>query len=278
LPVTKIVNILEGALVYMIDIQAVAEKLAAVLQDTPEHLEENGDQIRAQRHHGFMATEPWVAPKNAPLASLIDHTLLLPQAVETDILRLCKEAVVHKFPVVCVAPYWVPTAVEACSDAGIRVAAVVGFPLGIATGLIKAVEATDCVARGAREIDMVIQVGALRSGHYQAVFSELLSVTNAVGSRALIKVIIETAYFTEEQIVSACLLCKWAGTDYVKTSTGFGPAGASVAHVALMRTAVGEKMGVKAAGGVKDAKTVKAMVAGGASRIGTSRGPQIVAG
>jgi deoxyribose-phosphate aldolase len=262
----------------MIDIEAVAAFLATVFQDAPDHLNEIGDQLRARRHQGFMANEPWVAAKNAPLASLIDHTLLLPQATETDILQLCKEAKVHQFPVVCLTPYWIPTAVNACADTNIRVAGVVGFPLGITTGLVKAVEATDCVARGAKEIDMVIQVGALRSGHYQEVFSEILAVTNAVGSRALVKVIIETAYFTEEQIVSACLLCKWAGADYVKTSTGFGPAGASVAHVALMRAAVGDKMGVKAAGGVKDAKTVKAMIAAGASRIGTSRGPQIVSG
>lgn len=258
------------------DMKAIEVAVAATLGRTPESLNQSGNAIRAFRHTGWMASEPWVVAPETVLADIIDHTLLKPDAVPDDIVRLCQEAKTYRFPAVCVNPVYVSHAAAVLVGTTVRIATVVGFPLGATPGLVKASEAVTCVAHGASEIDMVIHVGALKAGNLSAVFSDVGCVVEAVGSRALVKVILETAYLRDEEIVRACLLCQWAGADYVKTSTGFGPAGACVQHVALMRQVVGDRLGVKAAGGIRDAVGARDMVIAGASRIGTSRGPLLV--
>ena len=212
------------------------------------------------------------------LAKMIDHTLLKPEATETQIRRLCAEAREHEFMSVCVNPYWVPLCAELLSGSDVRVCTVIGFPLGANRSEIKAVEAEDAVARGAREVDMVINVGALKSGRLDVVRNDIRAVVEAVAGEALVKVILETGLLTDEEKVTACRLAQEAGADFVKTSTGFGYGGATVADVALMRRTVGPEMGVKASGGVRDTATALAMIEAGATRIGASAGVAILAG
>lgn len=258
-------------------IDLICHDVAQMLGRPPEELERQGDCIRQTRHRGFLANEQWVVPQDTPLASLLDHTLLKPEATADEVRAICDEARQYGFPAVCVNPVFVSVAAEALIGSGVRVAAVVGFPLGANRSLLKAVEATDCIAQGASELDMVIPVGALKAGDVAAVLADVQMVVEAAGARALVKVILETALLTDAEIATGCVLCKWAGADYVKTSTGFGPGGATIEHVALMRQVVGPKLGVKAAGGIRTRAAALAMVAAGASRIGTSRGPQLVA-
>jgi len=211
------------------------------------------------------------------VASFIDHTLLKPDASRTDIEKLCREAAEYSFATVCVNPTWVATAARLLRGATTRVCSVVGFPLGATTPDVKHYETRRAIFDGAREIDMVINVGALKSGDLRLVERDIEAV--AVPCReagVLSKVIIEAALLQEDEKVAACSLAKAAGADYVKTSTGFGPGGATAADVALMRRIVGEEMGVKAAGGVKDYESLKAMVAAGATRVGASAGVRIV--
>ncbi len=213
------------------------------------------------------------------LAKLIDHTLLKPAATADQIDHLCEEARQYRFAAVCVNPVWVRRAASHLRGTGVRVASVVGFPLGAVVPEIKAMETRRALRDGAREIDMVINVGALKSGDYGLVERDIAGVSDAcreVG--ALNKVIIEAALLTDEEKVVACRLAKAAKADYVKTSTGFGPGGATVFDVALMREAVGPELGVKAAGGIKDAEDAEGMVAAGATRIGASAGVQMVTG
>jgi deoxyribose-phosphate aldolase len=207
------------------------------------------------------------------VARLIDHTLLAPDAARAQIELLCDEAVEYDFATVCVNPCWAGPCARRLAGAGVGVCAVVGFPLGASTSDAKAFEARRAIFDGAREIDMVLNVGALRSGELQAVERDIAAVVEACREHgALSKVIIEAALLREEEKVTACTLAKAAGADYVKTSTGFGPGGATAADVALMRRTVGPAMGVKASGGVRDLAALLAMVAAGASRIGTSSG------
>ncbi len=213
------------------------------------------------------------------LAEYIDHTLLRPDASPADIDQLCDEAAEYGFAAVCINPTWVARAKKRLRGTRITVASVVGFPLGANTPEIKAMEARRALRDGAREIDMVINIGALKGGEHELVKRDIAGVSDAcreVG--ALNKVIIEAAYLTDEEKVIACRLAVAGRANYVKTSTGFGPGGATVFDVALMREVVGAKVGVKAAGGIHTAAEVREMITAGATRIGASAGIRIVSG
>ena len=213
----------------------------------------------------------------AGVASMIDHTLLKADATRTEIESLCREAAQFKFATVCVNPAWVATAARLLTGSGVGVCSVVGFPLGATTPDVKGYETRRAIYDGAREIDMVINVGALKSGDLRVVERDIEAVAATCRDCGVLsKVIIEAALLTDDEKVTACTLAKAAGADYVKTSTGFGPGGATAADVALMRRVVGTEMGVKAAGGVRDLDGLKAMVAAGATRVGASAGVKIV--
>ncbi|MCS6884838.1 MAG: deoxyribose-phosphate aldolase [Acidobacteriota bacterium] len=213
------------------------------------------------------------------MAQFIDHTLLKPEACREDIRKLCSEALEHRFASVCVNPIWVKEAARILCGSGVEVCTVIGFPFGATPTDVKVYEARRCIFNGATEIDMVLQIGNLKSGDYDQVEEDIYQVANACHQEgALLKVIIETALLTDEEKVKASLLCRSAGADYVKTSTGFSKGGATVRDVALMRRVVGPEMGVKAAGGVKDFASAKEMLAAGATRIGASVGVKIVQG
>src|SRR5437016_10861183 len=209
-------------------------------------------------------------------ASLIDHTLLKPEATENDIRILCEEAARFHFASVCVNPTWVQAAACNLRGSGVPVCTVIGFPLGATLPDVKAYEARRAIFDGAREVDMVINVGALKSNDDCLVEHDIHSVVEVAHEyNVTCKVIIETALLTDDEKVRACLAAKNAGADFVKTSTGFAKSGATVADVALMRRTVGAEMGVKAAGGVKGIEDARAMVEAGATRIGASVGVKI---
>jgi deoxyribose-phosphate aldolase len=208
---------------------------------------------------------------------MIDHTLLKPDATRTDIETLCREAAEFRFATVCVNPAWVAVAAARLRGKGVGVCSVVGFPLGATTADVKQYETRRAIYDGATEIDMVINVGALKSGDLRTVERDIEAVVEPCRQCGVIsKVIIEAALLTDEEKVTASTLSKAAGADFVKTSTGFASGGATAADVALMRRVVGAQMGVKAAGGVRDLEGLKAMVAAGASRVGASAGVKIV--
>jgi deoxyribose-phosphate aldolase len=211
------------------------------------------------------------------IASLIDHTLLRPEATRVDILQLCREAREYEFASVCVNPYWVPLAAAELAASQVKVCTVVGFPLGATSTEAKVAETEAALAAGAQEIDMVQNIGALRGGDRQAVQQDIEAVVMvAHRAGAIVKVILETALLDDDQKTAACLLAKAAGADFVKTSTGFGPSGATVHDVELMRRTVGPVMGVKASGGVRTLDDLNKMVAAGATRIGASASVKIV--
>jgi len=213
------------------------------------------------------------------LARYIDHTLLRPDATAGDIDRLCEEARTFGFAAVCVNPTWVRRCAQNLRGSNVRVASVVGFPFGAGTTEVKAMEARRAIRDGAREIDMVTNVGALKSGDYDLVRRDIEKVADACREAgALSKVIIEAALLTDEEKVVASHLAKLAKADFVKTSTGFGPGGATVHDVLLMRETVGPRLGVKASGGIRSAEDVREMIAAGATRIGASASVQIVTG
>jgi deoxyribose-phosphate aldolase len=212
------------------------------------------------------------------IAHMIDHTLLKPEATKEQIMSLCKEAAEYQFATVCVTPSWIPTAAKELEGTKIGITAVVGFPLGANSEFIKSSEARDAIASGATEIDMVINIGALKSGDYETVQKDIEGVVLAAGGQAVVKVIIETGYLTEQEKKKACTLAKIAGADFVKTSTGFGPGGATPEDIMLMRETVGPDIGVKASAGIRDLDTARSMIAAGATRIGTSSGKEIVKG
>jgi deoxyribose-phosphate aldolase len=202
----------------------------------------------------------------------VDHTLLKAEATRADIEKLCAEAAEHRFAAVCVNPTWVEACVKRLSGSGVAVATVVAFPLGATTSRAKAAEAREAVASGADEIDMVAAIGRIKGGEWPCVEDDIRAVVEA-SRPAIVKVIIESAVLSPEEIVKAAALSREAGAHFVKTSSGFHPAGgASTGAVRLMRLAVGDELGVKAAGGVRDCATALAMVAAGANRIGTSSG------
>jgi deoxyribose-phosphate aldolase len=213
----------------------------------------------------------------ASVASMIDHTLLKPDATRKDIDELCREAAQFGFATVCVNPTWVATARADLASSAVGVCSVVGFPLGATTSDVKGYETRRAIYDGAREIDMVINIGALKSNDWRIVERDIEAVTTPCRDCGITsKVIIETSLLTDEEKITACTLAKAAGADFVKTSTGFSTGGATAADVALMRRVVGDEMGVKASGGVRDLEGLKAMVAAGATRIGASAGVRIV--
>ncbi|MFD2697639.1 deoxyribose-phosphate aldolase [Mesonia sediminis] len=209
------------------------------------------------------------------MKQFIDHTLLKPTASLQQIEQLCKEAKANEFFAICVNGCWVKQAVSFLKDSDVKVAAVVGFPLGAMHTKAKVFEAKQAVADGAQEIDMVLNLGDLKSGNYPAVEEDIAAVKEAIGDKTL-KVILETCYLEEEEIAKACELAVAAKADFVKTSTGFGSAGATLEHVKLMKSCVGEKAEVKASGGIRDRATAEKFIEAGATRIGTSSGIKIV--
>ncbi|MCS7286480.1 MAG: deoxyribose-phosphate aldolase [Anaerolineae bacterium] len=211
------------------------------------------------------------------LAQFFDHTLLKPEANQAQIEKLCQEALRYGFFAVCINPSYVPLAVSILKGTKVKVCSVVGFPLGATLPEVKAFEAEKIIAMGAEEIDMVMNIGAMKSGNYALVREDIASVV-AVARRAgaLVKVILETALLDPDEKIMACKLAVEAGADFVKTSTGFGPGGATVEDVRLMRETVGEKIGVKAAGGISTLEQALAMIEAGANRIGASRSVKII--
>lgn len=212
------------------------------------------------------------------LNRMIDHTILKPEATEAAVQKIIDEAKEYNFFSVCINPCWVAFASEQLADTDVAVCTVIGFPLGANTPEVKAYEAADAIKNGANEVDMVINIGALKSQQYDYVRQDIQGVVDAAKGKALVKVIIETALLTDEEKVKACELAKEAGADFVKTSTGFSTGGAKVADIRLMRDTVGPDMGVKASGGVHNAEEALAMIEAGATRIGASTGVAIVSG
>ncbi|KGR81483.1 deoxyribose-phosphate aldolase [Lysinibacillus odysseyi] len=210
-------------------------------------------------------------------AAMIDHTLLKADATRPQIEKLCEEAKKYVFASVCVNPTWVKYSAELLAGTEVKVCTVIGFPLGASTSAVKAFETKDAIANGAGEIDMVINIGALKNGEYDLVRDDIKAVVDAANG-TLVKVIIETCLLTEEEKVKACQLSVEAGADYVKTSTGFSTGGATAEDIALMRKTVGPDLGVKASGGVRNLEDMKKMIENGATRIGASSGVAIMTG
>ena len=211
------------------------------------------------------------------LAKYIDHTLLKPQATQADIIKLCQEARVYNFCSVCVNPYWVAFCKQQLHGSDVKVCTVIGFPLGANTTASKVFEAQNALSNGADELDMVVNLGAVKSADWNTVLTDIQAVRK-VGQNFVLKVIIETSVLTDEEKVKVCQLAEQAGADFVKTSTGFTGGGATAADVALMRKSVSEKVQVKASGGVRTREDFNAMLAAGATRIGASAGVKIIEG
>ena len=272
-------------------IEEITSQVLLQLQAAPAGKESNGHP--ALSSHNFveraqpilsagadrLATTLGVAPTDGRLAHTIDHTLLKPEATHDQIAQLCFEARKHGFASVCVNPAHVKLCAELLKGSGIPVCTIIGFPLGATPTDVKVFEAQQAIRDGSLELDMVINVGALKSREYELVERDIASVARAChAGDALLKVIIEAALLTDEEKVIACQLAKVAGADFVKTSTGFGPGGATAEDVALMRRVVGPVMGVKAAGGIRTYEDAQKMIAAGASRIGASASVKIIAG
>lgn len=214
----------------------------------------------------------------AQIAKMIDHTILKAEATESEIIKLCKEAIHYNFASVCVNPSMVPVAAKELKGTHVKVCTVIGFPLGATTTEVKAFETKDVIEKGATEVDMVINVGKLKERNLEYVKNDIKAVVDAAKDKALVKVIIETCLLTDEEKVIACELSKEAGADFVKTSTGFSTGGATSHDIALMRKTVGSDMGVKASGGVRTREDAMNMVENGATRIGASASIAIATG
>jgi deoxyribose-phosphate aldolase len=212
------------------------------------------------------------------LAKYIDHTLLKPETTVENILKIVEEAKEYEFASVCVNPHWVSFCYDHLKDTNVKVCTVIGFPLGATSTATKVFETKQAISDGATEVDMVINIGELKSNHDEFVKQDIQAVVEAASGKALTKVIIETSLLTENEKVRASKLAKEAGADFVKTSTGFSGGGATVEDITLMRKTVGPEMGVKASGGVRDLETAEAMINAGATRIGASAGIDIVNG
>lgn len=261
-------------------VEAITREVLTALS-TRYDMAETGDQVREVVANGAdrVAFHGEAADVPLDLARFIDHTLLGAEANADDIDQLCDEAEQYHFASVCINPTWVKRAAANLRGTDVPVCTVIGFPLGATTTEVKAMEARKALRDGAREIDMVINVGALKSGMNDHVYNDISKVVDAAHEvGAVCKVILETALLTDEEKVVASALAKRARADFVKTSTGFGPGGATVYDVALMRETVGPEMGVKASGGVRTAHDAEDMIAAGATRIGASAGVQIVSG
>jgi len=228
--------------------------------------------------HRLIPTLASIEAEPRLIARLIDHTQLKPEATPAHIIQLCQEAQKYDFASVCVNPAYVDLAVAQLRDYHIPVCSVVGFPLGNVTTEMKVLETQIALVHGAREIDMVIHVGQLKAGNEEYVLQDMTAVVNAASPRASVKVILETCLLTEEEIIKGCQLAQKAGAHFVKTSTGFSTAGATAEQVKLMRNTVGDSMGVKAAGGIRDFETALSMLRAGANRIGASASVAIVEG
>lgn len=212
------------------------------------------------------------------LKKYIDHTLLKPESTDQQVQQACLDAKKYDFKAVCIQPVWVKYVADLLKGSDVETCTVIGFPLGANTSDVKAYEAQKAVKDGATEVDMVINIGALKSEDFAVVHDDIKAVVNAVKGQAIVKVIIETCLLTENEKVRACEISKRAGADFVKTSTGFSTGGATVEDIRLMRQAVGPEMGVKASGGVRTIDDAKAMIEAGASRIGTSNGIALIEG
>ncbi|TLS39354.1 deoxyribose-phosphate aldolase [Pseudalkalibacillus caeni] len=215
---------------------------------------------------------------NEKLAGMIDHTALKPDTTKEQIDKLCSEAKEYKFASVCINPTWVNYSSKQLEGSEVKVCTVIGFPLGATTTEVKAFETNDVIEKGATEVDMVINIGALKDGNHSLVEEDIKAVVDAARGNALVKVIIETSLLTDDEKVKACELAVSAGADYVKTSTGFSGGGATVEDIKLMRKTVGPDIGVKASGGVRDLKSAEDLIEAGATRIGASSGVSIVQG
>ena len=224
-----------------------------------------------------LSAHPGIRQIAPDLAGMIDHTLLKPDATAEQVIHLCQEARQYRFASVCLNPSWVALASHELQGSSVPVCTVVGFPLGATMPEVKAFETQRCIADGAREVDMVINIGALKSRDYRLVAHDISAVVQAAHScNVLVKVIIETALLSDEEKVEACALAQAAGADYVKTSTGFSSGGATAQDIALMRRVVGPSIGVKASGGIRSAADAKSMIEAGATRIGASASVKIV--
>lgn len=210
------------------------------------------------------------------IANYIDHTLLKANATFEQIEKLCEEALTHQFFSVCVNPVWVKTAKKLLSNSKVNVCTVIGFPLGASTSETKAFETNEAIANGADEVDMVMNIGALKSGNTELVASDIEAVVAASAGRALVKVIIETSLLTDNEKKTACQLVEVAHADFVKTSTGFSTGGATVDDIKLMKAIVGERLGIKASGGIRDYTFAEKLIQSGATRIGASASVTIV--
>lgn len=210
------------------------------------------------------------------LNKYIDHTLLKPEATETDIQNLCQEAIEYDFMSVCVQPFWVKKVAAFLNDSDVKVCTVIGFPHGANTAEVKTFEAKQAVQNGAEEVDMVINIGAMKERAYDVVQHEISSIVEAIKGKAILKVIIETSLLTDEEKKAACEIAKEAGADFVKTSTGFSTGGATLEDIRLMRETVGSDVGVKASGGVRSYEDAKNFIEAGATRLGASSGKAIV--
>ena len=228
---------------------------------------------------GRLSSTVGVIPENLDLAHMIDHTLLKPETTPEQIAQLCFEARKHSFASVCVNPAWVALCAQLLQGSPVKVCTVIGFPLGASAPEVKAFETQKAIDQGATEIDMVINIGALKARDLELVARDIRGVvTTAHGRGALVKVIIETVLLTDEEKTIACLIAKEAGADFVKTSTGFAGGGATVHDIELMRRVVGPEMGVKASGGVRTFEDAQSLVKAGATRIGASAGVKIIQG
>lgn len=248
--------------------------------------EEVLDTLAIARHPQSDGLRPLIEPYRVPdvrtmtahdFAHLIDHTLLKPDVIEAAIRQLCTEALRHSFASVCVNPTWITLCAELLDESPVKICTVIGFPLGANQSDVKVYEAEHALRAGAQELDMVINVGRLKDKDFALVYDDIAGVVRVGHAQgALVKVILETGLLSEEEKIAACVICREAGADFVKTATGFSGGGATVADIALMHKVVGSTLGVKASGGVRTGKDARAMVAAGASRIGTSAGMRIV--
>jgi len=233
------------------------------------------EKVGAQTVQGQWSTK---AGYDASYAQYIDHTVLKPETTKATLKRFCDEAKQYHFFSVCINPANVAYVASQLKGSGVKTCTVIGFPLGANTPLVKAVETSEAIKNGAVEVDMVINIGALKDKEYDVVYNDILAVVNAAHPAAIVKVIIETSALTDEEKVAACTLAKKAGADFVKTSTGWGSGGAKAEDVKLMKQTIGEGMKVKASTGINDRKTCDEMLKAGAVRMGSSKGIKIVEG
>jgi deoxyribose-phosphate aldolase len=260
------------------DMEALVKQITDQVMEKISNVdEEKGQTLVTQAKPSQNAYDRGVVT-GAQIGRMIDHTLLKADSTKEQVIKICKEAVENNFATVCINPTWVPLASKELAGTNVGVTTVVGFPLGATSTFTKIAEARDAIASGATEIDMVMNVGAMKSGDSDKVKNDIQGVVDAVNQQAVVKVIIETGFLTDEEKKKACMLAKMAGADFVKTSTGFGPGCATPEDIKLMRETVGPDIGVKASACVRDLDTARKMVAAGANRIGASAGVSIVRG